>query len=122
MERPLFVPPLKPDIQETVLLDGETDIDPTALFEQAWVDRDVLRGHIRHALHRHSPASLSTVLQAHPLEQGLAELVTYLAIATEDPLAVIDETRSESVTWTDPDGRQRRARMPVILFTREGVQ
>ncbi|MFO7953473.1 DUF3375 domain-containing protein [Thioalkalivibrio sp.] len=122
MERPLFVPPLKPDIQDTVLMDGETDIDPAALFEQAWVDRDLLRGHIRHALHRHSPASLSTVLEAHPLEQGLAELVTYLAIATEDPHTVIDETRSESVTWIDPDGQQRRARLPVILFTREGVQ
>ncbi len=119
MERPLFTPPLKPDIQDMILQEGDTDVDPAALFEQAWVDREQLRGHIRHALHRHAPVSLAAVVEEHPLEQGLAELVTYLAIASEDRNAVIDETRTEHVIWTDNEGRSRQARVPVILFNRE---
>ncbi|HKJ94759.1 MAG TPA: DUF3375 domain-containing protein [Gammaproteobacteria bacterium] len=118
MERPLFTPPVKPDIRDQVLVEGDEDIDPEALFEQVYVDRDRLRGHIRHALNRHAPVSLAAVIREHPLEQGLAELVTYLALASEDPDAVIEDDRAEEVEWVDTEGVLRRASTPRVLFSR----
>jgi hypothetical protein len=49
---------------------------------------------------------------------GLAELVTYLALAAEDRDAVIDNTRSERVSWTDSAGTQREATLPLVIFLR----
>lgn len=118
MERPLFTPPVKPDIRDRVLVEGDEDIDPQALFEQVYVDRDRLRGHIRRALNRHAPVSLAAVVAEHPLEQGLAELITYLVLASEDRDAIIDERHSERITWTDLDGVDRRATIPRVLFSR----
>lgn len=118
MERPLFTPPVKPDIRDQVLVEGDEDIDPQALFEQVHVDRDRLRGHIRRALNRHSPVSLVAVIREHPLEQGLAELITYLALASEDPDSVIEEDRTDAVEWIDTEGIHRRAMVPRVLFRR----
>lgn len=117
MDRPLFSPPLKPEIQDRILLEGDEDIDPEALFEQVHVDRDRLRGFIRQALGRHSPVSLARILEVYPLEQGLAELVTYLALASEDPDALIDDSDTEEVSWRD-SGTIRRATVPRVLFSR----
>ncbi len=118
MERPLFTPPLKPEIRDRVLVDGGEEVDPEALFEQVYVDRQRLHDHIRRALHRRSPVSLAAILDEHPLQQGLAELVTYLAIAADDRNAVIDESRNETAVWTDEGGRARRAVIPAILFSK----
>ncbi|MQM38874.1 hypothetical protein KBTX_02895 [wastewater metagenome] len=118
MERPLFTPPVKPDIRDQVLVEGDEDIDPEALFEQVYVDRERLRGHIRRALNRHSPVSLAAVIREHPLEQGLAELVTYLALASEDPDSVIEDSQTDHVEWIDADDVIRRAAVPRVLFSR----
>lgn len=117
MERPLFSPPLKPEIEDQVLLEGEGDIDSESLFNQIYVDRGRLRDNIRRMLDDHNQISLGELLQAVPLTLGLAELVTYLAIAADDHGAVIDENVSELVAWTGEDGRTRRARVPKVIFT-----
>ncbi|MFO8154472.1 MAG: DUF3375 domain-containing protein, partial [Pseudomonadota bacterium] len=118
LERPLYSPPLKPDIRDQVLVEGGEEVDPGALFEQVHVDRQRLHTRIRRALNRHDPVSLGAVVEAFPLEQGLAELVTYLAVATDEEHAVIDESRSETIHWHDEEGTERRATVPAILFSR----
>lgn len=118
MERPLFSPPLRPDIQTRVLLEGDQDLDAEALFNQIYVDREVLREGIRRALRDRDQISLAELVEAQPLRQGLAELVTYVAIAADDDHALIDESRGERIDWTAADGRSRRARLPLIVFSR----
>lgn len=118
MDRPLFSPPLKPEIQDRILVEGDEDIDPEALFQQVYVDRERLLSRIRQALSRHSPVSLARLLEDHPLEQGLAELVTYLTLASEDSDAVIDDSDSEEVSWWDSGATLRRATVPRVLFSR----
>lgn len=122
MERPLFTPPVKPDIRDQVLLEGDEDIDAEALFEQVYVDRERLRGNIRHTLNRQSPVSLSAVIREHPLQQGLAELITYLALASEDPDAIIEDGETEPVAWVDAEGVSRRAAVPRVLFSRGALR
>lgn len=118
MERPLFAPPVKPDIRDQLVVEGDEDVDPEALFEQVYVDRERLLGHIRRALNGHSPVSLAAVIREHPLDQGLAELITYLTLASEAPDVVIEDDRVETVEWLDSEGVTRRASLPRVLFSR----
>ena len=77
-----------------------------------------LRSRIRHALQSRSQVSLGQLLADHPLQHGLAELVAYLSLASEDNRALIDDAAPQCVTWTDPQGRRRAANMPMVLFSR----
>ncbi|OWV28820.1 DUF3375 family protein, partial [Halomonas campaniensis] len=54
--------------------------------------------------------------QRHPLRQGLAELVTWLSLATGEGLGLVDETQEQVVYWIDDQGQQRRATLPAVIF------
>ncbi|WP_311944724.1 DUF3375 domain-containing protein [Halomonas piscis] len=118
MERPLFSPPLRPVIESDVDVGDESDVDPDALFNQLIVDRQRLEGHIRDTLRDRPQATLAEVIERHPLQVGLAELVTYLSIASEDAHASFDDSRRESIHWTDETGTGRLARIQRVIFTR----
>ena len=118
MDRPLFSPPLKPEIDATLELSRADDIPADALFDRVHVDKERLGSQIRRLLQRRTQVSLAEVAAAHPLEHGLAELVAYLTIASDDPAAVIDEERREAIRWTDPGGRRRQATVPLVIFAR----
>lgn len=117
LERPLFTPPLRQQLNDQGIIEGESDVDPEGLFEQIYIDRDRLRARIRRALNRSASASLAHIVEEHPLEHGLAELVTYFALAADDPNAVIDPSRSEHIEWVDTEGASRRATVPAVVFT-----
>jgi hypothetical protein len=57
-------------------------------------------------------------VEAHPLEQGLAELVTYLSLAASDSTSVIDDAQRQTLTWTDEDGTVRQGTLPLVVFCR----
>ena len=116
MERPLFTPPVKPHIAEQPLEDGGADVSVDALFDRVHVDKDRLRARLRQTLQGRDQVSLEELLDVHPLEQGLAELVAWLSIATGDGCAAIDEARFQTVTWTDSSGRERFATLPSVVF------
>ncbi len=118
LDRPLYHPPLKPDIRDQVLLEGEGDIPVDALFNQTYVDKARLTALIRRALQTRKQISLTELLEANPLEQGLAELVTYLSIASEDRKAVIDDHGRQTLTWMGQSGNWRKATLPNIVFSR----
>ncbi|WP_435105342.1 DUF3375 domain-containing protein [Arhodomonas sp. AD133] len=118
MDRPLYSPPLKPVIEQSAVDEGDADIPTDALFEQVYVDRAALSARIRRALQTRDQITLPELLTEHPLELGLAELVTYLSLAADDEAAVIDDNRRIPVEWTDTDGRTRRAHAPLVIFGR----
>jgi hypothetical protein len=118
MERPLFRPAYVPRIDAQNLQAGDEDIPADALFDQIFVDKARLAAQVRRALQTRSQVSLAELVAANPLEQGLAELVAYLSIAVDDPKAVIDEERPQTLAWKDPVRGSRQATMPLVLFTR----
>ncbi len=123
MERPLHTPPLKPLIADIELLEGDAEVDAAALFAQVVIDRAELSRHIRQALQARTQISLGELVAAHPLRQGLAELVTYLQLASDWPHTVVDEETLDTITWQTRDGTTavsttRRARLPRVLFVR----
>ena len=117
MERPLFAPPVRPVISEHILDHGDTEIDAGVLFEQFYVDKERLRSRIRQALQTRHQIALAELLESHPLEQGLAELVAWLSIATGEGYGIIDEDHTQQVSWVDSAGRQRKATLPTVIFS-----
>ncbi len=117
-ERPLFSPPWKPKIAEQILIEGAAEFPTDALYEQVYVDKAELASRIRRALQTRTQVSLSELLEAHPLQHGLAELVAYLCLAAEDAHALIDDEQKQSVSWTDAAGGERRASVPLVVYSR----
>jgi hypothetical protein len=118
MDRPLFEPPLKSKIDD-VALAGDEDIPYDALFNSVYVDKDRLAANIRQALQNRSQVSLEELVERHPLEQGLAELVAYFSIAADDhENAIIDDTQRKTLTWTDQGEHSRQATLPLVIFCR----
>ncbi len=117
MERLLYSPPFKADIRNVTMEEAATDIAADALFEQVHVDQTRLLANIRRALQTRKQVSLASLVEERPLEQGLAELATYLKLATQEVSAVIDDERTEQVSWTDSAGCRRQAALPLVIFT-----
>lgn len=118
MDRPLFTPPEKSQLDLEL---AEDDLDLAsldALFASSHVDKARLLQSIRRALQFRGQVSLEELTESYPLEQGLAELIAYLSLAADDTDAFIDDTRRVAISWADETGATRRAYMPAVLFKR----
>ena len=117
-ERPLY------DARPTARVDSmlgpaeDEQIDVSSLFVQTFVDQARLADNIRTLLPERSSTLLSDILDFYPVEQGVAEILGYLALAEEDVTVTLDETEEVVVDYRDPDGRTRRARMPKATVSR----
>ncbi len=122
MERPLFVPALKPRIAESDIETGDADVDAHALFTQVVIDKAELAAHVRQALQNRAQVTLQELCDLRPLQHGLAELVAYLHLAGDTFRTDVDESATDSVSWTVqvPDGGTliRQARLPRVIFVR----
>jgi hypothetical protein len=105
-------------ISQIAVDEGNAEVDTAALYAQVAVDRAELAGYIRKELRHQSQISLGSVIAAHPLRQGLTELLAYFQVAVEWPGTVVDEQSREQVTWQAGDGVTRRATMPRIILLR----
>ncbi|ABB23402.1 DUF3375 domain-containing protein [Pelodictyon luteolum] len=117
-ERPLYRPPFKPVIEGIALEAGDAEIDTAALYAQVIIDRAELTGNIRKALQEQKQIGLGELIALHPLQHGLAELVTYLQIAGEWPRTAVDDEVEERIEWEGENGFMRRATLPRIIFVR----
>ncbi|MGZ8319552.1 MAG: DUF3375 domain-containing protein [Telluria sp.] len=117
MDRLLFTPPFKPKITHQVIDDEAGPIPADALYGQVYVDQLELLSNIRRALQASRQVSLGTVAAAYPVKQGLAELATYLKLATHDLQSAIDDERTEVIEWVDSAGNLRKATLPLIIYT-----
>jgi len=122
MERPLFTPAFKPAITTLVLQTDDEVIDPSALFDQVFVDKTRLIRHIRHALHDKAQVTLKELEATQPLQHGLAELVAYLQLGSDSFSTVVDEGILEPIHWqalaTNGDSVTRCAQLPRVIFMR----
>jgi hypothetical protein len=120
MERPLYTPTRKARVDSDPVRSANSgdETDPSALFEQIYVDPDLLRGNVRAALRRRPRIGLADLVKEEPLAHGLAELVTYLSLRDDTFDTTYDETVHDQVTWTDSDGLTKTATLPRITFAR----
>ena len=118
MERPLYTPTVKVNVDSSGIASGVGDFDASALFEQIYVDPARLSHTVRLSLQRQPQVGLVQVIRAQPLEQGLAELVTYLSLTDDLFQVVFDESATDEVSWQDTDGTTRVATIPGVTFRR----
>ncbi len=105
---------------------GDEDLDAAALFFQVVIDKAVLSRHIRNALQDRSQITLAELIEAQPLQHGLAELIAYLQLASDTFNAVTDEEVTEVIVWEKThqggpgrmEGCMKQARLPRVIFVR----
>jgi hypothetical protein len=118
MERPLSTPRRNAPIDSASVQPGQDDFDSAMLFEQVYVDPARLASGVRRALQQRAQIGLGQLIRERPLEQGLAELVTYLSLTDEAFRVVFDEQCTEQVGWREANGRDRLATLPRVTFAR----
>ncbi len=122
MERPLYTPPSNPLISDVILEQGDEELDAAALFAQVVIDKAELSRHIRNALQERSQITLRELIEGRPLQQGLAELIAYLQLASDTFKAEVDENSVETIIWKSNAGNgsetMRQGKMLRIIFKR----
>jgi hypothetical protein len=118
MERRLYAPRRKTPIDSAGIEAGTGDFDSGALFDQVYVDPVELAEGVRTALAGQPQITLSSLLERQPLQRGLAELVTYLALRDDAFSVVFDEHATDEVSWLDGLGTMRVATVPRVSFVR----
>ncbi len=116
-ERPLYVPPAPARIDSTVTEAAES-AETAALFSVDHVDHQRIISQIRAALHRRAQVSLGDIIDEHPAEQGLAELMAYFALTEDGIDLVIDDDARQQVGWVADDETRREADVPTLLYVR----
>ena len=131
MEQSLFSPSRKTVLNSDVPKEDTEEIDVSILYQQHWVDEEALRKNIHRLLQTRKQVNLLQVLEVHPLQQGLAELIAYLNIASKNTKTVINEDLIETLELNSIDEdtmplsehrllhmKNRIAHIPQIIFTR----
>ncbi|MFZ3017176.1 MAG: DUF3375 domain-containing protein [Gallionella sp.] len=118
MERPLFSVLVKPVLTDRISVGDDADVAADALFGHVVVDKAQLAAQVRQSLQTRQQVTLEELLSEFPLEHGLAELVTYLALASEDSKALFDDDNCDVVRWVDGGGVSRSASLPRVIFSR----
>lgn len=118
-ERNLYQAPFRPVITEHAVEEEDSLIDTAALFSQVVINRAELTENIRRELQERKQVSLLEVIQQHPLQHGLAELLAYLQIAAEWPNTAEDEEAKEVISWELEGGIIRKATLARIILLRD---
>ena len=116
-ERPLHS--VRPAAQVDSLLPPaeEEDVDTSLLAEQVIVDPARLAEHLRALIPARGTALLEDIVEMYPVENGVAELITYLAL-DDDDIEVITDPNEETVIEYYESERPMRARMPRVEVRR----
>lgn len=117
-ERPLYEPGSRVMVMDDVVTADDQDLDASALFSQFHVDRERLKSNIERVLEEETQATLADITAAHPLSQGLAEIVAYYQLAAESDWASINPETTQRLRWTLEDGSVREAVIDQIIFVR----
>lgn len=118
LERPLYRLAAAVEVASDGIEEGHADGESTALFEQVHIDPEPLIARVRTRLRRADQVTLADVIADTPIEQGLAELITYLSLTDEGFTKTFDDSATETVSWTDDAGRGRTATVPRVIYVR----
>ena len=123
MERPLYTPAARPQLDDSMPAAEGAQVDAAALFSQFVIDRSQLARNISQALQERSQITLKQLCERKPVQQGLAELLTYLQLAEDGFTTTVDESVSDTVSWAAVDSAGcacvREARLPRVIFVRQ---
>jgi hypothetical protein len=100
MERPLWSPREETQFEPPMNIIDDLAIDISEigeLFNQYYVDEDLLEAHLSKLLDTYESVTLSEVLAAYPSTKGIGEVLTYLRLAAEKPHCYINPEQVEFI-------------------------
>lgn len=115
MEYRLRMPPASEELQGGALSKGQPMEDMDALFHQVYVDKGLLRRHIRDMRETYGRVTLADVIGAYPVTKGLLELLTYMEAAKAENGRYV-KGKDDVVRYTGLDGMERMLTMERIVF------
>ena len=93
-----------------------TKADLGILFDRFELDKQELENKINAALKDRAEIPLADLLQMHPIQNGLAEIITYMSIASRQQRHRIDPEVQTAVTWENEG--QKSIKVPSIVFVK----
>jgi hypothetical protein len=101
------------------LLNISLDEEISEIYQQFYVDEDLLTQRISQTLEHSSTIALKELIQLYPVTQGLPEIVAYLTIAIQSERHLIDHSTINSITIPGlAIERQLQLTLPQIVFRR----
>lgn len=119
MERPLGEEPQEAEFFNHPTEIGSDDLDNVdfqRLLSQFEINKGALLDRISVRLNRKPQVTLKEILDEHPLEDGLAELLTYFSIASQSSKHLINDEKYENIHLRQ--ATERFVRIPQIIFTK----
>lgn len=116
MSRPLWQPPLEVAMaKEVEVADGTiTKEDLQKFLDLSRVRIAELRRRVREMLDTETSVSLDEVLEKHPPEDGMLEVIGYIIVALEDPRNIVTDEESQAVSVGE--GSPRTWKIPKVIF------
>ncbi|WP_091180191.1 DUF3375 domain-containing protein [Paramicrobacterium humi] len=117
-ERPLYEP--QPETRVDSMIEPETEepVEYDALLGQRFVDATRLAENIRALIPRRSTAELTDIINFYPIEEGVAEILGYLALSNDDIRIDLHDGEETIISYTDIAGTPKRATLPRTTVTR----
>ncbi|MDJ1371896.1 DUF3375 domain-containing protein [Gulosibacter molinativorax] len=117
-ERPLYSPQPDSVIDSLIAPEEDSEGDYDALFGQRFVDSARLVENIRSIVPRRSVAELSDIIELYPVEEGIAEILGYLALSEDDIDIALDDEVTTVIDYTDLAGMPKRVTLPKVSVAR----
>lgn len=125
MERPLGKPTEEQSFKSYNLSAASVDLPREqidALRNYCYVDEEVLKRQIAATLEGKDWVTLAEVIEKYPVENGLSEVIAYLAIASQDTKHAIDDSASDRITASSFDKQNiLHLTLPQVIFTKRNT-
>ncbi|MFA5607853.1 MAG: DUF3375 family protein, partial [Leucobacter sp.] len=117
-ERPLYTVQAQTHVNSLIEPAIDEVVEYDALLGQRFVDAARLADNIRAIVPPRSTAELADVIALYPVEEGVAEILGYLALTDDDIDIELHDDQGVTIDYTDLEGRAKRVIMPKATVTR----
>ncbi len=121
-DRPLGNPPQTANFRNQPTEIGSTKIENAnlgILFDQFEMNRQELENNIAQLLQSQSSITFSQVIQHYPIQNGLAEVITYFSIASKTEQHQIEPAQKEQIPWFHEETQtEKQITLPKVIFNR----
>lgn len=118
IEQSLWEPTKRVKLSNVEIKEADDDVQIDALFDQEFINPEVLKDRIKRALRNKAQVSLKDIIMENPIEKGLAEIITYFSLATQDEKknkAVINENNKEQLSY-EINGKIFQIELPQTIY------
>ncbi len=125
MDRPRWKPTEERIFKSYNFSEENVDLSTEKLEElrnYCYVDEEVLKQRIAGMLESQYQVTLAEIIERYPVENGLSEVIAYLAIASGDRKHAIDDSASDRIeiaSYSDKENLMHLT-LPQVIFKRSG--